>query len=73
MLAKCSETRRLTEWRFLYTDGMKKLNALIKDLKDWLFSTKRILYIHLMSRNVVIEAVLSNPLLSIFSNVIPNQ
>ena len=52
---------------------MKKLNALIKDIKDWLFSTKRVLYIHLMSRNVVIEAILSNPLLSIFSNLIPNQ
>ena len=52
---------------------MKKLNAFVKDIKDWLFSTKRVLYIHLMSRNVVVEAIISNPLLSLFSNVIPNE
>jgi len=61
------------EWRFLYTDGMRKLNAFVQEIKDWLISTKRILYIHFESRCVVIEALLSNPFLSLFSNVIPNK
>ena len=61
------------EWRFLYTDGMKKLNAFVKDIKMWLFETKRLLYIHFESRYIVLEALLSNPFLSLFSNVIPNE
>ena len=61
------------EWRFVYTDGMKKLNAFVKDIKRWLLETKRNLYIHFESKNIVLEALLSNPFLSLFSNVIPNQ
>ena len=61
------------EWRFVYTDGMKKLNAFVKDIRYWLQDTKRLLYIHFESRKIVLEALLSNPFLSLFSNVIPNQ
>ena len=52
---------------------MKKLNAFVKEIKDWILHTKRLLYIHLESRNIVLEALLSNPFLSLFSNVIPND
>lgn len=61
------------EWRFVYSDGMKKLNAFVADIKAWLCDTKRILYIHFESRKIVLEALLSNPILSLFSNVIPNK
>ena len=73
MLAKRSGRAIQTEWRFLYTDGMKKLNAFVKDIKDWIINTKRHLYIHFESRNIVLEALLSNPFLSLFSNIIPNK
>lgn len=52
---------------------MRKLNAFVQEIKDWLISTKRILFIHFESRCVVIEALLSNPFLSLFSNVVPNK
>ena len=61
------------EWRFVFTDQMPKLNAFIKDIKKWLQETKRILYIHFQSRQIVLEALLSSPFLSLFSNLIPNQ
>ena len=61
------------EWRFLYTDRLRKLNAFIEDIRDWLIETKRMLYIHFQSRNITLEACLSNPFLSLFSNVIPSQ
>lgn len=61
------------EWRFVYTDGMRKLNAFVKEIKQWLMETKRDLYVHFESRRIIIEAVLSNPFLSLFSNVIPNE
>ena len=61
------------EWRFLYTDRMRKLNAFVEDIKDWLIETKRMLYIHFESRKITLEACLSNPFLSLFSNVIPSQ
>ena len=73
MLALHSGSVMQAEWRFLYTDGMKKLNAFVKEIKDWILRTKRLLYIHLESRNVVLEALLSNPFLSLFSNVVPNE
>ena len=31
------------------------------------------MYIHFESRRIVLEALLSNPFLSLFSNVIPNE
>lgn len=62
----------MPEWRFLYSDGMRKLNAFVKEIKRWLKDTKRLLYIHFESRNIVLEALLSNPFLSLFANVIPN-
>ena len=61
------------EWRFLYTDRMRKLNAFVEDIKLWLIDTKRMLYIHFESRKITLEACLSNPFLSLFSNVIPSQ
>jgi hypothetical protein len=61
------------EWRFVYSDGMKKLNAFVDEIKQWLCETRRILYIHFESRKIILEALLSNPILSLFSNVIPNQ
>ena len=63
----------MPEWRFVYTDGMRKLNAFVKDIKSWLQDTKRILYIHFESRKIILEALLSNPFLSLFANVIPNK
>lgn len=51
---------------------MRKLNAFVQDIKEWLYQTKRFLYIHFESRKIVLEALLSNPFLSLFSNVIPN-
>ena len=69
--AKC--LAKQPEWRFVYTDGMKKLNAFVKEIKRWLSDNKRLLYIHFQSRQIVLEALLSNPFLSLFSNVIPNQ
>ena len=73
MKARSSGYQMQCEWRFLYTDGMKKLNAFVKDIKDWLIDTKRHLYIHFESRHIVLEALLSNPFLSLFSNQIPNE
>lgn len=73
MLAHNSGPIIQTEWRFVYTDGMRKLNAFVKEIKQWLFVTKRLLFIHFESRNIVLEALLSNPFLSLFSNVIPNE
>ena len=61
------------EWRFVYTDGMRKLNAFVKEIKRWLQDTKRLLYIHFESRKIVLEVLLSNPFLSLFANVIPNN
>ena len=61
------------EWRFLYTDRMRKLNAFVEDIKSWLIETKRMLYIHFESRKITLEACLSNPFLSLFSNVISGQ
>lgn len=63
----------LPEWRFLYTDGMKKLAAFVAEVRQWLLETKRLLYIHFESRKILLEVCLSNPFLSLFSNVIPNQ
>ena len=63
---------KMPEWRFVYTDGMRKLNAFVGEIKDWLLETKRLLYIHFESRKIILEALLSNPFLSLFSNVIPN-
>ena len=37
---------KIPEWRFVYTDGMKKLNAFVKEIKRWLSEKKRLLYIH---------------------------
>jgi len=61
------------EWRFLYTDRMRKLNAFVEDVKEWLVDTKRMLFIHFESRKITLEACLSNPFLSLFSNVIPSK
>ena len=63
----------MPEWRFVYTDGMRKLNALVVEIKRWLQETKRLLYSHFESRKIVLEALLSSPFLSLFANVIPNQ
>ena len=52
---------------------MRKLNAFVAEIKAWLISTKRILYVHFESRNIVLEALLSNPFLSLFTNVVPNK
>lgn len=49
---------------------MRKLNAFVEDIKEWLIDTKRMLYIHFESRKITLEACLSNPFLSLFSNVI---
>ena len=65
--------KNLPEWRFLYTDGMKKLGAFVADINEWLIETKRMLYIHFESRKILLEVCLSNPFLSLFSNIIPNQ
>ena len=51
---------------------MRKLGAFVKEIKRWLFETKRLLFVHFESRKIVLEALLSNPFLSLFSNVIPN-
>ena len=61
------------EWRFFYTDGMRKLQAFVEEIKNWLCDTKRLLYIHFESRKIVLEALLTNPFLSLFSNVLPNH
>lgn len=63
----------LPEWRFVYTDGMRKLNVFVDSIRQWMCETKRMLYIHFESRKIVLEALLSSPFLSLFSNVIPNK
>ena len=45
----------------------------IENINEWLIETKRLLYIHFESRNITLEASLSNPFLSLFSNVFPSQ
>lgn len=65
--------KKAPEWRFVYTDGMRKLNVFVKEIRYWLQENKRMLYVHFESRKIVLEALLSNPFLSLFSNVIPNQ
>ena len=52
---------------------MRKLQAFVEEIKSWLCDTKRLLYIHFESRKIVLEALLTNPFLSLFSNVLPNH
>lgn len=52
---------------------MRKLNVFVKEIRYWLQENKRMLYVHFESRKIVLEALLSNPFLSLFSNVIPNR
>lgn len=65
--------KKAPEWRFCYTDGMRKLNVFVKEIRNWLMENKRMLYVHFESRKIVLEALLSNPFLSLFANVIPNR
>ena len=59
------------EWRFLFTDGLKKLNSFVKEFRNWLLQTNRLLYIHLESQKICLEALLSSPFMVLFSNTIP--
>lgn len=52
---------------------MRKLNVFVKEIKYWLQENKRMLFVHFESRRIVLEALLSNPFLSLFANVIPNR
>ena len=50
---------------------MRKLNVFIAEIKRWLLGNQRLLGIHLESRKILLEAQLSSPFLSLFSNLIP--
>ena len=62
----------LQEWRFMFIDRMPKLTAFVSEIKRWLKETQRLMLVHLESRGIVLEAQLSSPFLSLFSNQIPN-
>ena len=57
----------------MFVDRMPKLTAFVTEIKRWLKETQRLLLVHLESRGIVLEAQLSSPFLSLFSNQIPNQ
>ena len=57
----------------MFVDRMPKLTAFVTEIKRWLKETQRLLLVHLESRGIVLEAQLSSPFLSLFSNQIPNH
>ena len=52
----------------MFVDKMPKLTAFVSEIKRWLKETQRLLLVHLESRGIVLEAQLSSPFLSLFSN-----
>ena len=63
----------MQEWRFMFVDRMPKLKAFVAEIKRWLRTTQRLLLVHLEAQQIVLEAQLSSPFLSLFSNQIPNE
>lgn len=57
----------------MFTDGLKKLNSFVREIKMWLLETNRLLYVHLESQKICMEALLSSPFMVLFSNTIPSD
>ena len=52
---------------------MRKLGAFVQEIKRWMCQNRFVLYTHFESKNVALEALLANPFLTLFSNVIPME